>query len=73
MPFIASDLPELKALVENTGAGVTVKVSEEGIKSGMDEIMKHYKKYRKAAMNIKYKYVWENQESLLLDVIKRFI
>jgi len=73
IPFITSDLPELKALVESTGAGVAVKVSEEGIKSGIDEIMNHYKKYRKAAKNIKYKYVWENQESLLLDVIKRFI
>ncbi len=73
IPFIASDLPELKALAESTGAGVVVKVSEEDIKSGIDEIMKHYKKYRTAAKNVKYKYIWENQESLLLDLIKKFI
>lgn len=72
VPVIVSNLPEMKAIVEQNQVGiVATENSKEGLKKAIEDSMKLDKKtIKKNIQKIKKSYNWENQEKILIKLYK---
>jgi len=73
LPVIVSDLPELRAIVENYENGVVVKRDSSAIALAVDNFsLDNINQFKKNIPEMKRKYNWEQQELVLLDLYKSF-
>ncbi|NIA23308.1 MAG: glycosyltransferase [Proteobacteria bacterium] len=72
MPFLCSDLPEIERIANRTGAGISCPPDVKSIKMSIKILVDNYGKFKKNAMKYRDLFVWERQEQLLIDLVKRY-
>lgn len=75
IPVVASDLPEIRKIVNEAGFGRLIKnFSPEALSSEIKEILEDKDLYREYCVNARNKagdYCWESQEGILIDLYSR--
>lgn len=72
IPFVCSNLPEMKKIANGTGAGIACSTDLENIKKAIGTVAENYDIFQKKAMKYREIFIWEKQEKILLDLVKRY-